>query len=410
MKYLLRKKDKELKGSVFLPASKSISNRLLIIRALSGGLFAIDNLSDSDDTQILETALTSGNGTLDAGHAGTAMRFLTGYYAVTEGTRVLTGSERMKHRPIGPLVTALRKLGAHITYMEKEGFPPLKIHGHRLPGGHISIRSDVSSQFISSLLMIAPMMKNGLELQLKGEIISRSYIDLTLQLMMDFGIMYEWKNHTIRVPAQRYLPLDYFVESDWSAASYWYGMASLSDPCNLVLKGLYRTSSQGDHLLASLFEQFGLATEYISHGVRLRKTGKLPRRFDWDFTENPDLVQTFAVLMCKMGIPFHFTGTQSLVIKETDRILALVKELGRLGYTLRAGKDSRSLSWDGERKEPQKNASIKTYQDHRMAMAFSLMAIDSDGIMIEDPEVVSKSYPRFWEHLEACEFEIKMYL
>ena len=328
-------KSKRVQGTVTLPASKSISNRVLIVNALADSELPIENLADCDDTQSMVRILCSENSYFDVGHAGTAMRFLTAYLSRIIGKWVLTGSERMKQRPIRVLVEALNRLGARIGYLENEGFPPLEIYGSRLVGGSIDIPASVSSQYISALLMIAPYMEKGLEIRLTGKVVSSSYIDMTLQIMREFGAEVGREDTVIGVKPGEYRSVPYRVESDW------------------------------------------------------------------DFVEMPDLVQSFAVACCMRRIPFLFRGVETLRIKETDRIQALIEELGKLGYLLKAEGDG-ALIWEGERTGGQPCPRIATYHDHRMAMAFAPAALKHPGLVIVDKEVVSKSFPRYWEALAGC--------
>lgn len=389
-----------LEGTVKLPASKSISNRTLIINALSKGACTPDNLSDCDDTQVMEKALTGNKELIDIKAAGTAMRFLTAYLSVTPGTHIITGTERMRQRPIQILVDALRELGADIEYVENEGYPPLKITGRNLKGMAICLKGDVSSQYISALLMIAPVLENGLRIFLTGEIISRPYIDLTLQLMKEFGVHAIWNSeNNIIIERQPYKSTSFIVENDWSAASYWYQMAALADDAEIVLPGLFRASYQGDSRGAKIFSRLGVSTTFYGESVVLKKTDSDISRLSEDLIDIPDLAQTFVVTCALLNIPFHFTGLQSLKIKETDRITALIKEMAKLGYLIREQNDS-ELIWDGERILPEPSPVIDTYEDHRMAMAFAPAAIRFPALQIADPHVVSKSYSGYWDELK----------
>ncbi len=407
MRYQLARSRASLTGEICLPASKSISNRLLIIDALARGSGEISNLSDSDDTLILKDALAGNKREIDAGHAGTAMRFLTAYLSILPGEWLLTGSERMKNRPIRELVMALNSLGAGISYAGREGFPPLLIKGKKVNGGEVSIDSSVSSQFISALMMIAPSLTGGLILHLDNETVSSSYIRLTANLMGDFGIPVEFSGNSITLPEKSYHAIPYTVEPDWSAASYWYSMAAVSDGADLHLKGLNKVSYQGDAVLPGIFMQFGVATEFSSAGLQLRRVTSPSTAFNFDFTDNPDLVQTMAILCGVTDRPFHFTGTRTLKIKETDRISALDIELQKLGINISSDPEGNWISWNGcRRKIDTPVAPIETYQDHRMAMAFTPAAMCISGLVIDDPGVVSKSYPSFWEDLKIAGFEI----
>lgn len=407
MNYVIHAPAASWKTSVQLPASKSICNRALILNALSYSPYEIQNLSDCDDTDVMVKALNSNDSHFDVKAAGTAMRFLTAFLSKVVGEWTITGTERMKNRPIRILVDALNAVGAKIEYLEKEGFPPLRIMGSALQGGEISLDGGVSSQYISALLMIAPLMEKGLTLHLQGKVISKPYIHLTLQLMKQYGVESEWVGSTIKVAPQSYRPLPYTVESDWSAASYWYEMMALSQQAEIELKGLFKESLQGDAAGAKLFAQLGVATDYKAGGVVLRKNGNVCQKLIYDFVNEPDLAQTFVTTCAFMDIPFRFTGLQSLKIKETDRIEALKCELRKLGYVLTDTNGS-ILEWNGERCEPEPHPVITTYEDHRMAMAFAPASlVRKEGIGIAHPEVVSKSYPHFWENLESAGFVVE---
>lgn len=409
MQYLLNA-PASLHATVQLPASKSISNRALILHALSGGSTRPENLSDCDDTQVMIRALDHMPDVIDIHAAGTAMRFLTAYLCVTPGTHTITGTERMQQRPIRILVDALRTLGARIDYAGNEGFPPLCINGTQLTGSEIELAGNVSSQYISALLMIGAVLPVGLKLRLTGNIISRPYINLTLQLMHDFGAQAGWTSESsIDVTPGGYRDTPFRVESDWSAASYWYQMTALATGSPEVeLLGLFANSAQGDSRSAELFARLGVQTEYTPQGVKLRKQGHPVIRLDEDLVDIPDLAQTFVVTCCLLDVPFRFTGLQSLKIKETDRICALITELRKLGYVIHAEQDS-ILWWDGERCPADEQPGIDTYEDHRMAMAFAPACLVCPSICINEPQVVSKSYPRYWDDLQAAGFGITAY-
>ncbi|MBN2805823.1 MAG: 3-phosphoshikimate 1-carboxyvinyltransferase, partial [Prolixibacteraceae bacterium] len=369
MQYSLSSSIKKIEGEITLPASKSISNRVLIINALAYSPYGIKNLSDSDDTRVMEQVLNSNTNRFDIGHAGTAMRFLTAFLSKIVGEWELTGSERMQQRPIKILVDALNRLGANISYLKNEGFPPLKIVGANLQGGTLELDGSISSQYISALLMIAPTVQGGLKLVLKNKITSASYIDMTLKLMARFGIQYQWAGNTITLAQQAYQPVPFTVEADWSGASYWYQMAVLANEANVLLKGLQLDSLQGDCAQAKWFEDFGIHSHQEADGVRLTKSGTLlPAKYLQNFVENPDIAQTFAVMCVCKRIPFHFSGLETLKIKETDRINALMLELGKLGARLYEPKHG-ELAWDGVLDETKFNSTvaIDTYHDHRMA-------------------------------------------
>lgn len=406
MKYLIKAPVERLRVSVQLPASKSISNRALILNALSYSPYDIRNLSDCDDTEVMVKALNSDSRDFDIKAAGTAMRFLTAFLSKIVGEWTITGTERMKNRPIKLLVDALNSLGARIEYIEKEGYPPLRIFGSALQGGEISLAGGVSSQYISALLMIAPLMENGLTLHLEGNVISRPYINLTLQLMEQFGVKATWNGQTIKILPQEYKPIRFTVESDWSAASYWYAIMALSKNAEIELLGLFKNSLQGDAIGAKLFAQLGVGTAFTDRGVMLKYNGNVTKKLIYNFVNEPDLAQTFVVTCVLLNIPFRFTGLQSLKIKETDRIEALKTELRKLGYLLTDSNDS-ILEWNGERCKPEADPVIATYEDHRMAMAFAPVSLVlSKGLKVADPEVVTKSYPAYWEDLRKAGFAL----
>ncbi|WP_167615632.1 3-phosphoshikimate 1-carboxyvinyltransferase [Maribellus sediminis] len=409
MNYKVLTQNKNIQGSINLPASKSISNRALIINALSYSPYPIRNLSDSDDTKVLEAALFSNTSKFDIGHAGTAMRFLTAFLAKIVGEWEITGSERMQQRPIKILVDALVQLGAKIEYINNEGYPPLKILGSHLEGKTLELDGSISSQYISALLLIAPTIENGLTLELKGDITSRSYIKLTLELMAKFGIQYQWEGNKIVVPEQHYFPMDFTCEADWSGASYWYQIMALADDGEILLENLKLDSLQGDANIADWFVPFGVSSIQKENGVLLKKTKNYhPQELVLDFIENPDVAQTMACLCVAKEIPFHFTGLKTLKIKETDRIAALQNELAKFGAQLVEPADG-ELAWEGKLDMEMKEdlPLIKTYHDHRMALAFAPMALAGLPMQIDDPMVVTKSYPGFWEDLEKVGFRIE---
>jgi 3-phosphoshikimate 1-carboxyvinyltransferase len=352
---------------------------------------------------------------IDIHAAGTAMRFMTAFLAATErGEHLLTGTERMKHRPIKILVDALLQLGADIEYAGEEGFPPLKIRGKQLEGGPLEIAGNVSSQFISALLLTGPVMKNGLELRLEGDIISRPYIDLTLWMMREFGADAEWTAvDTILVKPVPYRSREYLIENDWSAASYWYEMVALSgqSDARVLLEGLMDGSKQGDSSVRYIFSLLGVKTRFRSRvvgrptTVTLTKSGHQVSRLEYEFAGQPDLAQTFVVCCAMLDVPFRFTGLQTLKIKETDRIEALKREMRKLGFVI-YDRNGSELVWDGERCEPDLEAGIDTYEDHRMALAFAPVAL-KHPVIINNPQVVTKSYPHFWDDLQRAGFLIE---
>ena len=406
---------KALKQTVQLPASKSISNRALVIHALSGGDVLPENLSDCDDTEVIISALKDNPYEIDIKAAGTAMRFMTAYLATRDGEEhVITGTERMKHRPIHILVDALRGLGADIEYVGKEGFPPLRIKGGKLEGGQLEVPGNVSSQFISALLLIGPCLSNGLTLRLTGDLISRPYIDLTLWMMREFGADADWSAYdTITVAGKPYSQRPYYIENDWSAASYWYEMMALSkqEDDEIRLEGLMDGSKQGDSSVRYIFSLLGVKTTFgtkkegVPTTVTLRHSGRCVPRLEYDFVNAPDMAQTFVVCCLMLDVPFYFRGLSTLKIKETDRIEALKKEALKLGFVLHDKNDS-ELYWDGERCEPMEDAAIDTYEDHRMALAFAPAAFRLKQLRINNPQVVTKSYPSYWEDIKAAGFAL----
>lgn len=397
---------KKLRASITLPPSKSISNRALILNALSYSSMEIDNLSDCEDTRVVIDAFNSNSDTFDVGGAGTAMRFLTAFLAAMEGKWIIKGSKRMHDRPIEPLVDTLTALGAEIEYLEKEGYPPLKINGKQLEGGEVFVAGNISSQFISALLMIAPHMRKGLTIHLENEVISKPYINLTIKMLKSYGINTKWIGDNISIQPQSFVPKPQSVEPDWSAASYWYAFTALTPGAVIELKGLQKKSMQGDADLQRLFIDLGVTTDFTNGGACIQHTGKRTKKFFYNFVHQPDLAQTFVVTCCLLNVPFFFSGLQSLRIKETDRIEALKTELQKLGFVL-TDSEPGMLEWIGERCLPENAPRIDTYVDHRMAMAFAAAAIPLKSITINDPEVVSKSYPQFWDDLSHVGFSIQ---
>jgi 3-phosphoshikimate 1-carboxyvinyltransferase len=406
--------DRNLRGRLRLPGSKSISNRVLIIRALSRSDADLQGLSSARDTQVLQQLLQHPRPEYDAGPAGTTFRFLTAYLSLQPRHQILTGSERMQQRPIGILVDALRRLGADIQYLKREGYPPLRI-GPPAKGfarhPSLAVPAGTSSQFISALLLIAPALPHGLDLELQGQIVSRPYIDMTLQLMRSFGAKASWTGHRITVAPAPYRPPRAFrVEADWSAAGYYYAMAALARSADLRLDGLFAESLQGDAVLAELMAPFGLHTHFEEGGIRLRPVAAaLPDAFRYSFLGCPDLAQTLAVLCAALGLPARLEGLRTLRIKETDRVAALLRELGKLGIEGQGRGNDAGDEWlelKGGARLPSPPPSFNTYADHRMAMALAPLAM-LGPIRIQDPAVVRKSYPEFWEHLQHLGFQLK---
>lgn len=417
MTYKISKKDRIVKGTIKLDGSKSISNRVLIIRALCGEDFEIENLSTSDDSKAMLKALQQAQGTsatIDVGAAGTTMRFLTAYLANKSGEWILTGSERMKQRPIGVLVNALRTLGADIEYLENEGYPPLKVKGKEMEGGKVEINAGVSSQYLSALLMIAPILQNGMKLKLKGDLVSKPYLMMTLRIMKYFEVESEWLDEqTIFVASQKYQAKPFFVESDWSAASYHYALAAFGEEVDLTLEGLLEESLQGDSVLPEMMQEFGVQSVFGEKVVHLSKNRSKPKAFEYDFVECPDIAQTLAVVCGGLKVRGSFSGLVTLSIKETDRTAALQEELAKFGISFEQEQaDKWALtfpSMTSSEENEKELIEVKTYHDHRMAMAFAPLAMMRSAFAIEDPMVVTKSYPEFWEDLKALGFEVESF-
>jgi len=387
-----------------LPASKSESNRALIINALAGG--SIDNLSnlaEARDTQTMIRLLAENGPIADVLDAGTTMRFLTAYYAITGQTKKMTGTPRMCERPIGILVDALRNLGASIEYLNQEGYPPLQLNGFTYSGSnHLQIRGDVSSQFISAILMLSPLLPNGLTLQITGALGSKPYIEMTLAQMRHFGIeaSTNWEKGEISIPAQTYQLSPFAVESDWSGASYWYSLVALSpDPSSqLELLGLKENSLQGDSAIKDIMLPLGVKSTYTGRGYLLSKV-VAQDSLAWDFTDCPDLAQTICVVAAVKKIHLTLTGLESLKVKETDRVLALQNELQKLNASLTETVKNHTYEVSSNFSAGTSTPEIDTYDDHRMAMAFAPVGVVQE-IIIKEPDVVAKSYPSFWKHIQ----------
>lgn len=400
----------QVKGTIILNSSKSIANRVLIIRALCGQRFQIDNLSNADDTVLLNNLLDSNDAILDANAGGTTYRFLTAFLATQQGREVvLTGSERMQQRPIRILVEALKKLGADITYMKEEGFPPLLIRGRQLKGGRLSIPASTSSQYISALLMIAPYLDDGLELELTGEIVSLPYIRMTLRIMSFFGADCRMEGNIIHVQQGAYQPKDFFVEADWSAASYFYAIAAMSDDADITLHGLSADSLQGDAVIAKILSPW-VDTQFKGQSVRLTKVknASINVPFQYDFIECPDLAQTVVAALASLEINAQLKGLKTLLIKETDRVQALHNELSKYSASFTSsGENEWSLQAENFNVQPPQQPIIATYEDHRMAMAFAPLCLRTKQILIAEPMVVTKSYPAFWEDIKKLGFGVE---
>ncbi|MDP3946628.1 MAG: 3-phosphoshikimate 1-carboxyvinyltransferase [Lutibacter sp.] len=394
----IKKIDKVIKGNIQITGSKSETNRLLVLQQFYPNL-TIENISNSDDSELMQKALKSNSNEINIGHAGTAMRFLTAYFSVKEGAEiVLTGSHRMKDRPVKILVEALTSLGANIHYLEKEGFPPLKISGKKLTKDFVEIEGSVSSQYISALLLIAPTLQNGLKLKFKGEVTSVPYIKMTLQLLAELGIDYVWEGNLIAVkPKPTIETKTVTVESDWSSASYFYSLCALSPNSEITLSSYKKNSLQGDSALATIYENLGVSTEFNENAIILKNKQTLNLNpLTLNLINAPDIAQTIAVTCFGLGIECYLTGLHTLKIKETDRLVALKTEIEKLGGEVIITNETLHLKPSTNINE---NISIATYDDHRMAMAFAPLAVKV-AIEIEDAGVVSKSYPTFWEDFD----------
>jgi 3-phosphoshikimate 1-carboxyvinyltransferase len=415
--YNISKNDGILKGRIRLPASKSISNRLLMIKTLCADKFELCNLSVAEDTVLLQRLLemiarSKGKPQvieLNTENAGTVFRFLTAYLSTKEGSWMLTGSYRMKQRPVGILVEALKSLGASVDYLAKPGFPPLLIKGRQLTGGEVFIDPSVSSQFASALLLIAPCLPAGLTINLKGKPVSSPYMTMTIQLMQSFGAKITQGKSRVKVSHGKYSPSGINVESDWSAAAFWYEAAALSSDVDLFLEGLVENSLQGDSILPEIFENFGVHSEFTEEGVRLTRFQKKIDGFYYNFSDQPDLAQAVISTCAGLGIRGRFEGLNSLLIKETNRLRAMKLELEKLGIIVRSPDQMSGmpvLDLEPGRHTPVAGITFETYGDHRMAMALAPLALKIKSLRIRNPEVVIKSYPDFWNHLENSGFLI----
>jgi 3-phosphoshikimate 1-carboxyvinyltransferase len=409
----LQAPTQSIQQTIELSGSKSSSNRMLLLEQILNSPFHLKNCSDSEDTRLLKQALdfinTNTLGSIDINHAGTTMRFLTAYLAITPGEWLLTGSERMQQRPVEDLVETLRSLGANITYKEKSGFPPLQISGKKLNGGTVSINANISSQFVSALLLIAPTCQHGLELQLQGDVVSAPYIQMTLEMLKLIGMKYTQSTNKIKIlPTTNFnLPQEFLIESDWSSASYWYSICALSSGSRIKLKQLNKNSWQADSLVAELFLSLGVMSEFINNELVITNTDKRVQKFEFDFTICPDIAQTIAVVCFALGMEANLTGLKTLRIKETDRITALKIELEKLGAQLSITNDSLKISKTTSI-ERLNTPIIETYNDHRMALSFAPLALVYNSINILDEDVVTKSYPTFWEDLKSAGFSVNL--
>ncbi|WP_185849432.1 3-phosphoshikimate 1-carboxyvinyltransferase [Blattabacterium cuenoti] len=407
------KERSSLCGSISIMGSKSISNRLLILKALYKNDIHIENLSNCEDTEVLKKSLVSASNILDIHHSGTAMRFLTSYFSIQEGKKViLTGSDRMKERPIFLLVEALKKLGSEIYYLGKKGFPPIEILGKKILGGEIEMNAKISSQYISSLMLIASQFKMGLKIFLKGNITSIPYIKMTFDLLTMAGIKVNWKERIIHIyPVKNKGKKYFYVESDWSSASYYYSMAAIAKKSHIILRSYNNVSLQGDKEVSYIYDKyFGISTVFDKDVITLKKKLNFlfPKFIELDLNKTPDLAQTIVVTCAVFGIKCSFKGLETLKIKETDRLQALKNELFKFGVITKITDSCLEIT-DFYRKKIDSFIRIKTYQDHRMAMSFSTFGLCSNFIQIENPNVVEKSYPNFWKDLESLGFSINSY-
>ncbi len=405
MNFKVSQKNRICNGEIIITGSKSETNRLLLLQAFYKN-FKIRNKSNSDDSSVMQDALKSNSDLIDIHHAGTAMRFLTAYYSQLEGREiVLTGSYRMQERPIKILVDALRSLGACIDYIKKEGYPPLRIKGGKLNSGNLSLPADVSSQYISALLMLGSVLKSGIELNLTGKITSIPYINMTLKLLANFGVKTEFKDQCISIKENpKPKSIDQVVESDWSSASYFFSIASLADKAKIHLTSFKSNSLQGDSILRVIYKELGVNSHFEKDNLILTKENiSLPEKIQWDLSNSPDIAQTIVVSCYGLGVGCDLEGLHTLKIKETDRLVALDLELSKLGAKISVTDKSLHLS---PGKNFRKDVSISTYNDHRMAMAFAPLALKIP-LYIEKAEVVSKSYPNFWKDLNKLNFKIE---
>lgn len=403
MDFLISHTSKSINADLILPPSKSISNRALIIQALCQSKPKLLNLSQSSDTQSLVQALQTTSKTIDIGDAGTSMRFLTAYLSQQEGSYILTGSDRMKERPIGHLVEALNSIGADINYLEKDGFPPLAINGKALEGGKVDISTSVSSQFVSALLLIAPTLKKGLSLSLKGELLSKPYIKMTLDIMRYFGIQSSWTNNTIQVEPQNYVSKDLKVESDWSALAFILQAISIAKSAQVSISGLSKDSWQGDSYVLNLFEKFGLEYEFKDEKLYLKKLNKdLNGDYNVNLIDTPDLAQAYCCTLSALSKSAKIKGLNNLKLKESHRLKALHMELNKIGQHSRYSEDTIQLESSVLHTPTE---SFDSHNDHRMAMCLAPFALLFD-IKIKNIEVVNKSYPSYWEDLKKMGFTI----
>ncbi len=389
--------NKTIYGAIDLESSKSISNRLLILKEFCKTKFEIQNLSNAKDTKILNELLYSFKSTKDINceDAGTALRFVIAFLATKEGIWKVSGSERMHERPVKPLIDCLTELGSEIKYLEKEAVPPIEIKSKKLKSKKLSLPGDISSQFISALLMIAPTIENGLTLEITSKVLSKPYIDMTLNLMSEFGIKYSWENNLIKVEKQNYLAKNIKVENDWSAASFWYSFLALSKSGEIKIPNLYANSIQGDSVLSIIYSKLGIKTEFNADSIILSKTKNIAKEIELDLSNHPDLALPITVTCCGLGIKAHLMGLESLKVKESNRLECIKKELRKFNISCEI--DSSSIKIKENQNIVQPTSIIECHHDHRIAMSIAPLVMKVDSIKFDDKEVVNKSYPKFWE-------------
>ena len=394
--------NKTIYGSLDLESSKSISNRLLIIKELCKTKFEIQNLSNARDTKILFEILSNYKTRkgLNCEDAGTALRFIIAFLATREGIWKVSGTKRMHERPIKPLIDSLVKLGANIHYLENKGFPPIEIKSEKLSSGKLKLPGNISSQFISALLLIAPTIKGGLNLEITSKVLSKPYIDMTLGLMSEFGIEYSWENNLIKVKEQNYLSKNIEVENDWSAASFWYSFLALSKNGEIQIPNLYANSFQGDSFLSVIYSKLGIKTEFNEESIILSKTESIAKELELDLSNNPDLALPIIVTCCGLGIKAHLMGLESLKVKESNRLECIKKELEK--FNVISSINDYSIKIKENQKIVQPTSIIKCHNDHRIAMSIAPLCMKVDSIKFDNKEVVNKSYPKFWEDFDRA--------
>lgn len=403
---------KNINVTINLPGSKSISNRVLLIKKIFSPKTKLLNISDAEDTFLLKRAISiiskTKKATININHAGTDMRFLTALLAVTEGEWILTGSSRMKQRPIADLVNALKQIGASIDYLQEKGYPPLKINGKKLQGGEMEVNSGLSSQFTSALLLIAPLLQKDLVLKLKGNVASASYVNMTISALKEFGIHIKKQKNQIEVKViNKKTPIKKFVvESDWSSASYWYSICALNKSSKIQLNNLYKKSWQADSVLPTLYKQLGVKTSFNKKGVKLEYAEVYKKSFNYDFINCPDIAMTVAVTCFALRIKAKLTGLATLKHKESDRLNVMFAELKKLGAKVKMERDA--LIIDAGAKRQRESFTLPTYNDHRVAMSFAPLAAMLQHLVVQNPEVVTKSYPRFWRDLKKAGFKVNL--